>query len=95
MIGWTSVGTATTMTRTGLSLTNGEKYYVIIRAVDAVGLFTDVLTDGVTADTTRPVFTGTVKVTGEAGTINGSSSIFVASVSSLSVQWPGLWISMY
>lgn len=34
---FTSVGSSTTVTRTGLSLTPGTSYYVSVRAVDAVG----------------------------------------------------------
>ena len=92
MIGWTTVGKSTSMTHTGLTLKNGETYHVIIRALDAVGWFTDVSSDGVTSDTTHPVFTGSVSVTGESSTVNGTASIYVASVSSLQVQWPGLWL---
>ena len=89
VVSWTSTGNATNITHTGLTLGNNAKYFVTVRAIDAVGLTTDVTTDGVTVDTTHPVFTGTVRVTGEDDFLNGTACVYVPSVSSLSVNWAG------
>ena len=89
VVSWTSAGNATNITHTGLTLGNNAKYFVTVKAIDAVGLNTDVTTDGVTVDTTHPVFTGKVKVTGEDDFINGTPCVYIPSVSSLTVQWVG------
>ena len=89
VVSWTSVGNATNITHTKLMLGNNAKYFVTVRAIDAVGLTTDVTTDGVIVDTTHPVFTGQVKVTGEDDVINGTQCVYVPSVSSISVDWVG------
>ncbi|PFX19966.1 Versican core protein [Stylophora pistillata] len=89
VVSWTSTGKATNVTQTGLTLGNNAKYFVTVKAMDAAGLTTDVTTDGVTVDTTHPVFTGKVKVTGEDDFINGTACVYVSSVSSLSVDWAG------
>ena len=86
---WTSVGNATNFTHNGLALTNNAKYFVTVKAVDAVGLNTDVTSDGITVDTTHPVFTGKVRVTGEDDFINGTPCVYISSVSSVTVQWVG------
>ena len=87
IVDWTSVGINTNVSRTGLSLTNGIKYHVTIRAVDAVGWTTDVTSDGVIVDTTHPVFNGRITVTGEDDVINGKPCVYVSSISSINVQW--------
>ena len=89
IVPWTSAGNATNITHNGLTLTNSAKYFVTVKAVDAVGLNTDVTSDGITVDTTHPVFTGKVKVTGEDDFINGTPCVYISSVSSVTVQWVG------
>ena len=89
IVPWTSAGNSTNITHDGLTLTNKAKYFVTVKAFDAVGLNTDVTTDGVTVDTTHPVFTGKVLVTGEDDFINGIPCVYIPSVSSVSVQWVG------
>ena len=86
---WTSAGNTTNITHNGLALTNSAKYFVTVKAVDAVGLNTDVTSDGIIVDTTHPVFTGKVKVTGEDDFINGTPCLYIPSVSSVTVQWIG------
>ncbi|KAJ7389370.1 hypothetical protein OS493_032227, partial [Desmophyllum pertusum] len=89
IVPWTSAGNSSNITDSGLSLKNNTKYFVTVKAVDAVGLGTDVTTDGVTVDTTHPVFTGKVLVTGEDDFINGTPCVYIPSVSSVTVQWVG------
>jgi hypothetical protein len=49
--GWASAGTATTVTRTGLSLTNGTAYYVSVKAENGAGLQSAAASsDGITVD---------------------------------------------
>ena len=89
IVPWTSAGNATNITLNGLVLKNNTKYFVTVKAVDAVGLSTDITSDGVTVDTTHPVFTGKVIVTGEDDMINGTPCVYISSVSSVTVQWNG------
>jgi len=54
-VGWTSIGTATSVNRTDLSLSNGVTYYINVRATNAAGLVSSVgSSDGITVDTTPP-----------------------------------------
>jgi len=50
VVGWTSNGTNTTVTKTGLALTNGLHYYFSIRTVDGAGLKSLCSSDGVVTD---------------------------------------------
>lgn len=48
LMGWTSNGTDTTVTRTGFTLTNGQRYYFSVYAVNGAGLISDTtFSDGV------------------------------------------------
>ena len=89
IVPWASAGNATNITHNGLALMNNAKYFVTIKAVDAVGLNTDVTSDGFIVDTTHPVFTGKVLVTGEDDFINGTPCVYIPSASSVTVQWVG------
>ena len=89
IVPWTSAGNATNITLNGLVLKNNTKYFVTVKAVDAVGLSTDITTDGVTVDTTHPVFTGKVVVIGVNDVKNGTSCVYISSISSVKVQWIG------
>ena len=52
---WTSVGTATSIDRTGLSLRQGVTYYMNVRATNGIGMVSDVgSSDGMTIDNTPP-----------------------------------------
>jgi len=42
VVGWTSAGTATEITHTGLSLTRGTTYYISVKAKNAAGLWSEV-----------------------------------------------------
>ena len=53
---WTDNSTITSITKTGLTLTNGTTYYISVRATDNVGNVSTVsTTDGITVDTDAPV----------------------------------------
>ena len=61
-VSWISAGTATSATKTGLSLTSGKSYYFGVKAKNGAGLWSDVgYSDGITVntgsgtDTTPPV----------------------------------------
>lgn len=55
---WTSTGTSSSVTATGLSLNNGDTYYVNVRAVDnAQNSSTITSSNGWTVDTVAPVVT--------------------------------------
>jgi len=48
VVGWTSVGTATSVTRTGLSLQIGQRYYFYVKAKNAAGLWSSTgVSDGI------------------------------------------------
>jgi M6 family metalloprotease-like protein len=55
VIPWTANGLTTSVTRTGLSLVNGQAYYFSVKAVNAAGTESTVaVSDGQTADNTPP-----------------------------------------
>ena len=85
----TSAGNSTNITHNGLTLKNNAQYFVTVKAIDAVGLSIDVTSDGFNVDTTRPVFTGKIVVTGEDDNMNGTPRVYIQSVSSVTVQWVG------
>ncbi len=68
LVTWTPVGLATEVTRTGLSLVSGTRYYLGVRAKNNAGLYSALAySDGITVsatDTTPP--TGTVTISGGA-----------------------------
>jgi len=74
VVNWTSAGTATSTTITGLTLVEGTTYYVNVKAENGIGLFSDIATtDGVTVDTGNPVLVITSPAAG--ATISGTNSI--------------------
>ena len=91
VVPWTSAGNATNITLNGLLLQNNTKYFVTVKAVDAVGLTTDITSDGVAVDTTHPVFTGKVVVTGVVDLVNGTPCVYISSLSLVTVQWIGFY----
>ncbi len=67
VVDWTSVNTSTSVTKTGLTLTQGTTYYVVVRARNSANIpGTGRVSDGITIDTAKP---GTPAVT-----YNGSYS---------------------
>ena len=55
VVGWTSAGTATQVTQTGLALTNGVTYYFAVKSENGAGLWSAVGTsDGITVDYSLP-----------------------------------------
>lgn len=55
VLGWTDVGLATSVTKTGLDLVDGMRYYINVRATNKVGLVSEVgSSDGILIDTTVP-----------------------------------------
>jgi len=89
IVPWTSVRNATSIIHGGLALKNNSRYFVTVKAFDAVGLSSEVTSDGVTVDTTHPVFTGKVMVSGQNDVINGTRCVYIPSISSVTVQWVG------
>ena len=67
IVNWTSTGTATSVTRTGLSLLPGVTYYVLVKAKNGAGLWSGIgNSDGITvqSDVTPPI--GTISINGGA-----------------------------
>jgi hypothetical protein len=55
LVWWTTAGQATSLTRKGLSLTDGVKYYITVRARNGAGLWSsNATTDGITVDMSVP-----------------------------------------
>jgi len=54
VVNWTTIGTNTSLSKNGLTLTHNSVYYVTIRAYNAAGLFTDQPSDGVKIDLMPP-----------------------------------------
>ncbi len=55
IVNWTSVGLATQVTRTGLSLLNGKSYYIGVRVKNNAGKFSAArYSDGITVQATTP-----------------------------------------
>ncbi len=53
--GWTSAGLNTEVTRTALNLTEGQKYFFSVKAINGAGKETVCYSDGIIADITAPV----------------------------------------
>lgn len=88
---WFSVrasGHRTTVAIGKLSLLNGNTYYLTVRAIDKVGNYKDVKSDGVFIDTTHPVYTGSVSVQGETAKKNGETVTYMRDKDSVTVSWP-------
>jgi len=62
---WTSAGINTSLTVTGLTLSEGKTYYFEVKAKNGAGLWSEVAySDGITVDTTPP--TGTILINNNA-----------------------------
>ena len=72
VLSWTSTGSDTTATISGLSLTEGETYSVSVRATDTDNQLSDTTTtDGVTIDITAPVISSVAE-----GSETGSNNTY-------------------
>jgi len=59
---WTSTGGAASVTKAGLSLSNGASYYITIKAKNGAGLYSDTISsNGQIADVTEPVSVAAVR----------------------------------
>ncbi len=76
---WTSAGTDTSVSASGLILQNGQTYYVMVKARNIGGLWSDIgYSDGITIDTTAP----SLPTVTDAGAYTGSTTQLTASWSS-------------
>ena len=81
-VNWTSLGNVTTVTKTGLSLTNGQTYYFSVRAVNGVGLTGNATnSNGQKVDSTAPSAPAAVR----DGT--GADISTTGSTTQLSANW--------
>ncbi|XP_028399030.1 uncharacterized protein LOC114522523 [Dendronephthya gigantea] len=85
---WSSSDLQTKATITGLSLVNGKTYYIAVRAVDKVGNYVEIKSDGVSIDTSHPVYTGNISVQGEIAQKNGETIVYIRSNESVTLSWP-------
>ena len=85
---WISTDLETKMTAQGLNLLNEVTYYITIRALDKVGHYTDVKSDGVYIDITHPVYTGKINIEGEMATKYNETMVYLKSNTSLTASWP-------
>ena len=62
VVDWTNNSTDTSVTKAGLTLTNGTTYYLSIRAADNVGNVSTIVTsDGITVDTDVPIISSVIE----------------------------------
>jgi hypothetical protein len=85
---WISVNLQTNVTLNGLSLVDGNTYYITVRALDRVGNYKDLKSDGVYIDTTHPVYTGQLVIEGETAQENNESVVYVQDEASITASWP-------
>ena len=80
VLSWASAGIATEITKTGLNLTNGAKYYISVKAKNGAGVWSIAgNSDGITADSTAPI---TPTVTDDGTYTTSSSQLHAAWISS-------------
>jgi len=69
VVDWTSNSSDTSVTKTGLTLTEGSTYYISVRATDTDSQLSDTTTtNGVTIDVTDPVISSVVEGSATSGT---------------------------
>ena len=85
---WTSFGLQTSVTISGISLRDGGTYYITVKAIDRVGHYKEVKSDGVYIDTTHPVYTGKIFVEGEISQKDNETVIYTSDESSVTASWP-------
>jgi hypothetical protein len=86
---WTSVGLQTNVTILGISLVDGNTYYMTVRAIDRVGHYKEIKSDGVYIDTTHPVYTGKIIVEGEMAQKDNESVVYIQNIEdSVTASWP-------
>ncbi|MBI3292282.1 MAG: hypothetical protein HYZ73_05680 [Elusimicrobia bacterium] len=79
VIPWVSTSTATSVTRTGLSLSHGVRYYFGVKAKNGAGLWSAIgSSDGIVVDANAPVITGISPADGAAFTEGDLVTISVA-----------------
>ena len=82
VVTWTDNGTATSVTKTGLSLSNGQIYYFTVKAENGAGLQSAVAnSNGQTADTTAPSTPASVNDGA------GADTAYTTSATQLSANW--------
>ena len=85
---WISTGLQTNVTILGVNLTDSTTYYITVRAVDKVGNYKDVKSDGVYIDTTHPVYTGEIKIQGETAQKDRATVVYISNNRSVTASWP-------
>ncbi len=84
VINWTSNATNTLVTKSGLTLENGKKYYVAVKSENGAGLFSDAAnSNGAVIDTTAP---STIAVVYDG---SGSDVQYSTSSTRLTANWTG------
>ena len=85
---WTSVGLQRNVTLLGINLRDVNAYYITVRAIDRVGHYKDVRSDGVYIDTTHPVYTGKILVEGETSQNENETVVYIWNKGSITASWP-------
>lgn len=85
---WNSVGLQTNVTISGMHLEDRKTYYITVRAIDRVGHYKDVKSDGVYIDTTHPVYTGAIIVEGQTSEKDNKTVVYIQNRGSIAVSWP-------
>ncbi|HOO55334.1 MAG TPA: FG-GAP-like repeat-containing protein [bacterium] len=83
ILDWTNNGTATSVTRSGLSLSSGTTYYFSVKSQDNAGLQSSpVSSNGILVDTTAPEELSYLR-----DGVNGTDIVFTGSTTELSANW--------
>ena len=83
VLGWTSAGSDTSVIAKGLTLTEGNQYFVSVRATDKLGNVSNIVTsDGVIIDLTAPTI-------GSVLHGSGSHLSWLGDTSSVTTSWSG------
>ena len=85
---WTSVGLQESVTITDINLENGNTYHINIRAIDRVGHYKEVKSDGVFIDTSHPVYTGKITIEGETSQKDNVTVVYIWNKGSMTASWP-------
>ena len=85
---WTSASLRKNVTLSGISLRDTNTYYITVRAIDKVGHYKEVKSDGVYIDTTHPVYAGKLIVEGQISQKGNKTVIYISDESSVTASWP-------
>ena len=85
---WISVGMQTNVTILGIDLVDRTTYYITVRAIDRVGHYKNVKSNGVYIDMTHPVYTGEIIIKGETTVKDNKTFVYIQNIGTVTASWP-------